>query len=55
MGSDGIIHNIEDRLASGPCFMVNNLNDSLFEGIFQFLVIPFPMIEEVGDCSPNFC
>ncbi len=52
MGSDGIIHNTEDRLASDPCFVVNNVNDCLFKDILQSLAIPFPVIKEMGNCSP---
>ena len=48
-GRDGIIHDAEHRLAGLPNFMIDELDDSTFQDIFQSGVIPLSFIEEM--CS----
>jgi hypothetical protein len=52
MGRYRIIHDAEYRFSGFSCFLVNDADHSLFYDAFQQIIIPFPMVQKMGDGSP---
>ena len=51
MGRYGIVHDTENRTSSYGRLMVNDTDGRLFQDIPKPAVVPFPVVEEIGNCG----
>ena len=45
------VHNAEDGFSRPLGFLIYEVDDGAFEHVFQPGIVPFPFIEEMGNCS----